>query len=410
MRVLLSTIGSRGEVQPMLALALALRGSGAEVRLVAPPDFRELIGEYEIPFAPVGPEVRKIVPQQSTGAQDIVETMRRMIATTVAEQFEAVGAAADGCDVIVACGALQPASSSIAEQRSLPYVYTSFCPVTLPSDDHAPLFMPPIPGQPDVDPTADFRTQWAQDAQRWDARFAEPINAHRVELGLKPITNVRDHIFSAAPLLAADPVLGPWRHTPELEVTHTGAWLVPDDRPLSADLEDFLAAGDPPIYFGFGSMHVPPEFSRTVIDTARALGRRAIVSRGWTDLSLIDAAPDCLSLGEVNQQALFPRLAAIVHHGGAGTTTAAARSGAPQVIVPQRYDQFYWSERIAALGIGAAHPRTAPTVESLTAALEHALSAEVTTAARDLAPRIAADGAAVAAQIVAKRAAAAATR
>ncbi|MBL1079859.1 glycosyltransferase family 1 protein [Nocardia sp. 2] len=404
MRVLLSTIGSRGEVQPMLALALALRGRGSAVRLVAPPDFGELISGYGIPFVPVGPEVRKFTPQRSTGAQDMVTVMRQMIGNTVAEQFEAVGAAAAECDAIVACGALQPASNSIAEYRGLPYAYISFCPVTLPSDQLAPPFMPPVPGQPDVDPAADPRTQWEQDAQRWDARFADPINAHRVELGLKPITGVRDHIFSATPLLAADPLLGPWPGNPELEVTQTGAWLVPDDRPLSAELEDFLAAGDPPLYFGFGSMHVAPEFSRVVIDTARALGRRAIVSRGWTDLALIDAAPDCLSLGEVNQQALFPRLAAVVHHGGAGATTAAARSGAPQVIVPQRYDQFYWAERIAALGIGAAHAPAVPTVETLTAALEHALAPDTVAAARALGPRIVTDGAEAAARIVLRRA------
>ena len=77
--------------------------------------------------------------------------------------------------------------------------------------------------------------------------------------------------------------------------------------------------------------------------------------RGWADLSLVDNEPDCLAIGEVNQQALFKRVAAVVHHGGAGTTTAAALAGAPQVVIPQHYDQHYWAQRVHQLGIGTAH-------------------------------------------------------
>ncbi len=111
-----------------------------------------------------------------------------------------------------------------------------------------------------------------------------------------------------------------------------------------------------------------------MIQSARALGRRAIVSRGWADLSLVDDAPDCLAIGEVNLQALFKRVAAVVHHGGAGTTTSAALAGAPQVVIPQKYDQHYWARRIQQLGIGTAHAPGTPTADSLTNALEHTLA------------------------------------
>ena len=103
-----------------------------------------------------------------------------------------------------------------------------------------------------------------------------------------------------------------------------------------------------------------------MIESARALGRRAIVRRGWAELSLIGDGSDCLSIGEVNQQALFKRVAAVVHHGGAGTTTAAARAGAPQVVIPQHYDQPYWAQRVQQLGVGTAHATPTPTAESLT--------------------------------------------
>ena len=100
----------------------------------------------------------------------------------------------------------------------------------------------------------------------------------------------------------------------------------------------------------------------------------------------------------MNQQALFPRVAAVVHHGGAGTTTTAARAGAPQVVVPQMYDQHYYAARVNELGVGVAHAPGAATTESLTIALERALQPDVAARARSLGGAIRDDGAMVAAQ------------
>src|SRR6185295_3844805 len=137
---------------------------------------------------------------------------------------------------------------------------------------------------------------------------------------------------------------------------------------------------------------------QVMVQTARALGRRAVVSRGWADLSVVDNDPDCLAIGEANFQALFKRVAAVVHHGGSGTTTSAALAGTPQVLVPQIYDQHYWARRIQDLGIGTAHAPGAPTTESLTRALEHALSPDVSARARSIATAVHRDGARVAAE------------
>jgi len=122
------------------------------------------------------------------------------------------------------------------------------------------------------------------------------------------------------------------------------------------------------------------------------------VSRGWADLSVVDDDPDCLAIGEANLQALFERVAAVVHHGGAGTTTSAALAGTPQVIVPQIYDQHYWARRIQDLGIGTAHAPGAPTTDSLTRALEHALLPDVSARARSIATAVRRDGARIAAE------------
>src|SRR3982750_1051197 len=144
MRVLLSTIGSRGDVQLIVALALQLRELGQEVRICAPPDFREWIGTLGIPFVPVGPEVRRPAAPSPSAAQAPPgpEQLRQLMEDTVAGQFETITAAARGCDILVAGMALQFALHSIAEQMGIPYVYTAWCPITLPSQHHAP---PPLP-------------------------------------------------------------------------------------------------------------------------------------------------------------------------------------------------------------------------------------------------------------------------
>lgn len=218
----------------------------------------------------------------------------------------------------------------------------------------------PLWAQPPTDGTADNRALWTQDAKRWNDLWAAAINSHRAAAGLARVSDVRSHILTDRPWLAADSTFAPWPETADLDVVQTGAWIRADQRQLSLELEAFLDAGELPVYFGFGSMRAPQDVSQAMIKAARAVGRRAIVSRGWAGVTLPDNEPDCLSIGEVNLQALFRRVAAVVHHGGAGTTTAAAQAGAPQVVVPQMYDQHYWAKRVHDLGIGIAHAPGAP--------------------------------------------------
>ena len=402
MRVLLSTIGSRGDVQPLVALASQLKALGQEVRLCVPPDFREWIEGLGIPVTPIGPEVRRFAvasrpATSATPAPPSPEQMRQMIEGTVATQFETITAAAQGCDVIVAATALQIAAGSVAERMGIPYVFAAYSTTVLPSPHHAP---PPLRtlGQTPAPATADNRMLWAQDARRWNDTWGAALNSHRASMGLAPVSDVRSYIFTDRPWLAADPTLAPWPDPADPAVLQTGAWILPDERPLSHQLETFLETGEPPVYFGFGSIRAPQDLSQVMIQTARALARRAIVSSGWADLSLVDNEPDCLAIGEVNQQALFKRVAAVVHHGGAGTTTTAALGEAPQVVIPQIYDQHYWAQRVHHLGIGTAHAPGTPTTDSLTGALAHTLQPDVAARAQSIATTVRRDGAQTAAQ------------
>jgi len=397
MRVLLSTIGSRGDVQPLVALALQLKALEQDVHLCVPPDFKQWIEGLGFSVTPIGPELRWTGKANPMGTVPSPERLRQMMEGTVATQFETVAAAARGCDLIVAATALQLAARSVAEKMGIPYVFAAFCPAVLPSRHHAPPVLP-MRGDTVSPGMDDYSELWAKDVSRWNDPWGPILNAHRATLGLAPVSEVRDHIFGDHPLLAADPVLAPWPEPSDEAVVQTGAWILHDRTALAPDVEAFLDAGDPPVYLGFGSIRAPQDLNSTMIASARRLGHRVIVSRGWADLALVDDAADCLSTGDVNQQALFRRVAAVVHHGGAGTTTAAARAGAPQVVIPQHYDQHYWAHRVDELGIGSAHAASTPTTESLVAVLERALEHDASARARSVAGAMRGDGAAVAAR------------
>jgi vancomycin aglycone glucosyltransferase len=378
------------------ALAVQLKALGQEVRVCAPPDFRDWIDGLGISFTPVGPELSSTGKASPSAAPPTPEQRRQMVEASVTAQFEAVTAAARACDVIVAAGYLVVAARTVAEQMGIRYVWAGYCPIALPSPHHAPPVYRTLGDRP-ADGTVDNRTLWAQDTHRYNF-FADPLNSHRASAGLVAVDDVRSHMFTDKPWLAADPTLAPWPEPADPNVVQTGAWILPDERPLSAELEAFLEAGEPPVYLGFGSIRAPEDISKNMIQAARALGRRAIVLRGWADIALLDDEPDCLSIGEVNQQALFKRVAAAVHHGGAGTTTTATRAGAPQVVVPQHFDQHYWAQRINDLGIGTAHPPVIPTTDSLITALSHALQPNIATRAQSIAAAVRTDGTQAAAQ------------
>ncbi|MEU8899915.1 glycosyltransferase [Nocardia sp. NPDC048505] len=396
MRVLLTTVGSRGDVEPVAGLAVALRGLGAEVRVCAPPDddFAELLARVDVPLVPLGPSVRSVV---AGSKPPTAEDAFRFAAELVAARFETLTAAAAGCDVLVASGLMPAGARDVAEHLGLRYVYACFQLYGLPSRHFAPGRRP---GTPSPAEETDNRALWRQDAERVNALYGGPLNTHRAELGLPPVDNVRDHVFTEQPWLAADPTLCPAAGLTDYDLIETGAWILPDDRPLPRDLAAFLDAGAPPVYVGFGSIaaYLPKDMAQVAVAAVRAQGRRIVLARGWAELAAVDDAPDCFVVGEVNQQALFGRVAAVVHHGGAGTTTTAARAGAPQVVVPQIADQPYWASRVAELGIGAAHDGPAPTVDSLSAALATALAASERATA--VAATVRSDGAIVAAKLL----------
>ena len=369
MRVLLTTYGSRGDVEPMAGLAVQLRALGAEMRMCAPPDeeFAELLARVGVPLVPFDR------PWRSWERPSTAEERTRRVTEFIDAQYDTVAHAAEECDVLLATAMAHFVAQSVAEKVAVPHRYVTFGPSVLNDAD----------------------------AQSWNAMFIPPINAHRASIDLPPVDDAREFMFTDHLWVAADPNLCPWQEPAGLAVVRTAAWILPDERRLPPELVAFLDAGTPPVYVGFGSMRVAKDSAGAAIEAIRAHGRRALVARGWADLAVIDDGDDCFAVGEVNQQALFGRVAAVVHHGGAGTTTTAARAGAPQVVVPQAGgDQPYWAARVAELGIGAALDGPTPTAESLSDALRTALAPETRARATAVAGTIRTDGATVAARLL----------
>jgi vancomycin aglycone glucosyltransferase len=396
LKILISSFGSRGDIQPMLALALELRTLNHDVVFCVPPNFQAWIESLGFSCTPSGHDFQEYVAEATDNIKKygFGSMLLSYIRNTLPGQFRDVYRAARDCDLIVG-GAALLSGRSVAEKLNIPYVYIAYCPATLPSSDHPPAI------RSHSLPKWFNGLLWSLGETVSDLYLRKPLNEQRALLDLAPVKRVWRHMLTASPLMAADAGLAP---TPSMSHTlpiQTGAMFLEDATPLPVELEAFLNAGEPPIYFGFGSMPALIRGgSQVLIDAAKAAGRRAIISQGWANLSASNA-DDCISIGAVAHEKLFPRVAAVVHHGGAGTTSTAARAGTPQVIVPHLADQYYWAHRVTQLGIGTALSNLAKlSSDELASALRAAMHRDVVEKASEIGSRMELNGARRAAEII----------
>ncbi len=208
MQVLLSSIGSRGDVQPIVALAVELQALGHRPRLCVAPNFKEWIESYGLECVPIGPDLKKLTGGTVPGRPVLPppEQLQQMAEQMVRGQFQVIGEAARDCNLIVAAGALQIATRSIAEAQKIPYVFAAYCPAVLPSTHY-----PPVDGGNHYSHSlseAEIQELWAKSAAGFE-RFAATLNEGRANFGLSPVASVQPHIFTNRPWLAADATLAP---------------------------------------------------------------------------------------------------------------------------------------------------------------------------------------------------------
>jgi UDP:flavonoid glycosyltransferase YjiC (YdhE family) len=276
--------------------------------------------------------------------------MQHLSRELIPRQFRFLAEAGRDADLMVGAG-VQLAAASVCERYKIPYVAAVFTPAAIPNA-HVP---PPTPLQRLPQPL--IRLAWLLGLAAASRALRPAIDEGRRSLRLPPLSRPMRALLAGDVLLAADRELAPPPLSLPARTAVTDAWVLEEQGALEPDLDRFLRDGDSPVYVGFGSMTTddPDHVTRVVLDAAERAGTRLLLGRGWTGLGVGPAQPSwCRSVGDVPHHLLFPRVTAVVHHGGAGTTTSAARAGVPQVIVPHVLDQFYWGERVRTLGLGPA--------------------------------------------------------
>ena len=338
MRIAIVACGSRGDVQPMLALALGMKAAGHDTLLCSSPENAEWARSRDCPFEPLGERVHGN-PKLASGG---VRAFNRFIRRQLAFQVRDLPGLLEGSDLVLATG-LVFGVRPVAEHLGIPCRYVAFSPAG-------------ILGTPRDAPYVrllGFVTGLAS-----DALYGAALNKGRRSLGLPPKRNVMAQLVGPDSIAATDPALTVLRPGARLKATQTGYMLLPPSETLSPDLQRFLDAGPPPVYAGFGSMPVGNRegVSRMLVEAARAAGQRLIVSRGWAELLDLGGDDDVVFVGDEPHALLFPRVAAVIHHGGAGTVATAARAGVPQIVLPQAADQFLWRSQVVKLGLGPKAP------------------------------------------------------
>jgi len=352
MRIALAAEGTRGDIHPMIGLGVALRAEGHDLVLCCPPDFAEAARQHGLEHRTVGRSVREYLSGKAHvfhgGPIAVLREMQDYGNTILESQFAALPEAVRGAELVVA-GGVQVAARSAAELCGVPYRYVAYCPAILPSTAHAPAFLPLAL------PRGANRAAWWLLRKGFNLTLRGALNGYRRALGLAPAADLFDHFVGERPVLAADRVLAPLPADLGFPVEQVPCLHLFDERePLPAKLESFLASGPPPVYLGFGSMTDPDPRATTaqLLEAIAASGQRALLGSGWAGIGEGPLPEGVMTIGSVSHASLFSRCAAVVHHGGAGTTTTAARAGVPQVVVPHVLDQFYWAQRVTALGIG----------------------------------------------------------
>jgi sterol 3beta-glucosyltransferase len=366
MRVCILTLGSRGDVQPYVALARGLDAAGYSTALLADPSFRSFIEgagvewrsfETGDPRALLHSEQGRDLVRSMANPIRLVREMARLLEPLLEKGYTEACQNTQDADAILVAPTALPLAQALRDSRGVPF---------------AGAFLQPAHA------TREFASWILPDPPRWlPFRGALCRASQRVGWGLmfrvigRAFDRARERVFGLPP--APNPFVAMGRERwPTLygfsssviprpadwgpEIALTGYWFLDRDtrwQPPAA-LEAFLAAGPPPICVGFGSMPSPDPsaLAREVVRALGVAGQRGLLLSGWGALAGVELPETVFALEGAPHDWLFPRVAAVVHHGGAGTTSAALRAGVPSLVVPFMADQRFWGERVAALGAG----------------------------------------------------------
>lgn len=381
MRVTIITGGSRGDVEPYVALGSALRAAGEQVRVLSYAPYEEMTRRQGLEFAELSGDVAYINQRLSEAGRSPIRFARRfreVLEPLIDKNLEETLRACDDADVVVfaTVGFL---GYIAAEKRGIPVVAASLKPLYDRTSHY---------------PSSVLAPAWSAGSlyNRLSYRLTEQIFWQSFR---SVINRLRDERSGLAKL----PLFGPfhtpsWRRMPILcgwspsvlrqpsdvqrRLRVTGYWFGthPEDWQPTRRLAGFLENGSPPIVVGFGSTNLPhmDEVWESAVEAVKTTRQRAVFLTGWSNFSNEDLPDEILALDEVPHDWLLPRASAFVNHGGAGSVAAGLRAGIPIVTVPFFADQFFWARRVCSLGVGPPPVRGRPPTEGLAAAIGQAVS------------------------------------
>ena len=339
MKIACVILGTRGDVQPMVALATGLIKNGHEVIICAPPENEELIRRYNCQFVAFGPGIRKEVkekPHKQKGGVAVKITPAQGKKHT-GDQINILPDIIKGVDLVLGAGIVVGVQTT-ADILKVPYRLVAFYPIIL--------------GTTKDDPFKN-RMMFGFGRKMMNLLMKGFINKNRAKFGLQPVKDIWKHWMGENVIIACDKDLNKAREGVAFTFTQTGFMILPSKNGLAANVEDFINSGKPPVYIGFGSNPIEsPEKYTAMFEQVRDIThQRLIISKGWADLPGIDTR-DILYVDDMPFDLLFPRLAAVIYHGGTGTMAVVSRAGVPQAAFPFMGDQFDNRKQIVKLGLG----------------------------------------------------------
>ncbi|WP_133541752.1 glycosyltransferase [Microbacterium sp. BK668] len=359
---------TRGGVEPYLALAREAVSRGHTVRAAAPEDYESEFSAAGVRYTPLRGVDRAAIAARSD--QVSLRQMSRHVTELSRVWAREVRELADGSDVLVAgIGGLATAGP-VAEALGVPLLRAHLQPLEAPSWSYPGALAPQLDRLGPLGRRLSHALTGAGTALLTRA----PEKAAREALGLPR----RSRAPLPSILYGFSPAVVPVRSDARTTRIATGYWRLaaPSDEAVPSDLREFVSASDPIVSFGFGSMTADDSarLFEAVVDAVERVGVRAVLLTGWGGLAGGESSERVHVAASVPHSWLFPRMAATIHHGGAGTTGAALAAGVPTLIVPFGADQLFWGRRAEALGASPAPlPRKRLDADRLSAALERML-------------------------------------
>jgi UDP:flavonoid glycosyltransferase YjiC (YdhE family) len=394
MKIVLAAHGTRGDVEPCAAVGLELLRRGHEVRMAVPPNLIGFVESAGLAAVGYGPDSQQQVSAvtdfhhnafKPQNPMNLVRSGAELFIEGWAQMGRTLAALADGADLLVTEQTYHGVVANVAEYYDIPMAALHHMPICV----NGQLALPSIPS-PSPLVRSTLRAAWwlywritkdVDDAQRRELglpRATAPAAKRMAQRGSPEIQGYDEACF---PGLAAE-----WKGRRPF----VGALTMELPTDSDAEVTSWIAAGTPPIYFGFGSTPVqsPADTIAMIAATCAELGERALIYSGASDPGSGPPSDNVRLVGLLNYSDILPTCRAIVHHGGGGTTAAGLRAGIPTLILWDVAEQPLWAAQVARLGVGRGRRLTTTTVKSLVAQLRHLLAPQYASRAREIATRM----------------------